>query len=92
MLAIAVNSLLSGAIFWMAFCRLDLTTSATHFSARLAIWFNGMANIFIFFSPFYWDFTPPWPMLLGLAALAVTTASTTRLWLAGAPVHLSRGQ
>lgn len=76
----------------MAFCRLDMTTAATHFSARLAIWFNGMSNLFIFFAPFYWSFVPPWPMLLGLAALAVTTASTTRLWLGGAPVHFGRGQ
>lgn len=90
MLAILVNCVLSGTIFYMAFCRLDMTTAATHFSARAAIWFNGMVNIFIFFSPFYWDFVPPWPMLLALAALAVTTASTTRLWLGGAPVHLSR--
>lgn len=90
MLAIALNSMLSGAIFWMAFCRLDMTTERVHFSARLAIWFNGMANIFIFFAPFYWDFVPPWQMLLALAALAVTTASNTRLWLGGVPVHLVR--
>lgn len=92
MLAIALNSMLSGAIFWMAFCRLDKTTKRTHFSARLAIWFNGMANIFIFFAPFYWSFTPPWPLLLCLVALMITTASSTRLWLGGAPVHLTRSQ
>jgi hypothetical protein len=67
-----------------------MTTSDTHVSARFSIWFNGMCNIFIFFSPFYWGFVPSWPMLLGLLALAVTTASTTRIWLSGSPVHLHR--
>lgn len=90
MLATILNSVLSAAVFWMAFCRLDKTTVDTLFTARLAIWFNGIVNIFIFFSPFYWDYTPSWPQLLVMTALAVTTAKTTPLWLRGVPVHLIR--
>lgn len=85
MAAVVINSLLTAAIFWMSFCRLEKMDETIDVLVRFSVWLNGATSVYLFCSPFYWNFLPPWQMLLGLCALALTTASTTRFWIYGIP-------
>ncbi|MFN4328290.1 MAG: hypothetical protein ACK4FF_05385 [Limnobacter sp.] len=84
-LVLAVYFLMSCSLFYMAFCRLSLTSESTKLEVRALLWLLSTIGAFSVAATVVYGYLPSaWHISL-LAVLTIWQASTKHKWAHGAP-------